>query len=85
MDECRIRQDSDHVIIRFKNAESRVPYGAALEIAQAIAAAARQAEAFAKQNRMIADGALLEKQGFPKELIQGVILDQATKRGGHGQ
>ncbi|MGE0131915.1 MAG: hypothetical protein AB7U82_27845 [Blastocatellales bacterium] len=78
---CSIRQDGDHVIIRFMNNESRVPYGAALDIAEVIKLAAKQAEAFANQNRMIGDDVLLKRAGLPKGLMRGGLLHQLFKRG----
>ena len=80
-DECKIRQEGDHVYINFKGAESLVPWDAALALSQGIAAAAKQAEAFAKQNRMIGDAVLLEKAGLPTDLMRGVPLRQLLKRG----
>lgn len=79
-DECQVRQDGDHVIIRFKTSESRVPYGAALAISEAIGMAAKQAEAFAKHNQTIAGAVILEKTGLRKEWMQGLPL-RIFKRG----
>ena len=74
MAECKIRQESDHVHIRFEPAESLVPWRDALALADAIRAAAKQAEAFANQNQAIADAVLIEKLGLPGNLLMRGIL-----------
>lgn len=69
MAQCNIRQEGDHVYVRFEPAESLVPWRDALALADAIRAAAKQAEAFANQNQAIADAVLLEKIGLPGDLL----------------
>jgi hypothetical protein len=79
-DQCRIRQDGDHVIINFKGAESRVPYSAALQLAAYIRQEAKKAEDFAKQNQMIADDLLMKRSGLPQGLTMGAVLRRLFKR-----
>lgn len=74
MAQCNIRQEGDHVYLRLEPAESLVPWRDALALADAIRAAAKQAEAFANQNQAIADAVLLERAGLPGDLLMRGIL-----------
>ncbi len=79
MAQCKIKQEGDHVHVRFDPQESLIPWRDALALADAIRAAAKLAEAFANQNQAIADTVLLERAGLPGNLFMRGLLDKPPK------
>lgn len=88
MSELRARQDGDHVLIVIDGRAQRVPWNAALQIADAIRAVAKQAEAYAaaQSGQLITDQAILIRSGAAERFgltNDPRVMAEAVKEAAH--
>ena len=74
MPNARIRYEGAEVIVTLNGHETRMPFDAALQIAQALMSAGRAAEEIANREQIVIDQAILLRAGVPLGLTNHPAL-----------